>query len=883
MNLKITKKIKLFSLMLLMSQLIIIAQNESYIDKSFQENANFHEIVQQTKAEFNALRTTAPFTKAQEKAHKKFERWVYAWKDKVNQDGSFPSASNNLLSKNEYIDLLIGVQDTNRSMAAWTQVGPVNKPNINGYTAYPGKGRVNVVVQDPNNGNTLYAGACAGGIWKTTDGGANWVPKSDNLAGMGVTDILIDPTNTNILYMATGDEDAFHISSIGLFKSTDAGNTWQPTGLTFSLSDNDYINDIAFAPGNTSKIFALTNTEVRVSSDSGATWTNSPTGTGFTEVFQTIVFDPNDATKVIISDYWGGLYVSTDSGNTFALHSALNGTQGGTRDKLKLTATAADNDFFYGISQDQRDNNGNITQQADFRKYRFAIDNTAGDLVSSLETTGFNSQGGYNQVITVSPTDKNNVIIAGVNGFKSTDGGATFAMWLNAYNSPPGVGFYVHPDHHYMEILADGITVLNGHDGGVHKGPFTATTAAPWTAANDLQDGLIITQPYHVSVTNETNGDNFMMGNQDNDGFSKVLKDGTRQWVSCSAGDGTATGIDIGNPNVRYLGGTEGNLMRSDDAWASSYDSATSITPSPASGAPAFVSTMKVHPTVAATIYASNGDVYKSVDKGASWTNLNSGLNTVNSLDVTANGGSIRIYAIQEGGPAKRSDDDGATWTTINPPSGVTFNSFSAQPNSTIAYATVSGYSNGNKVFKTTDNGANWTPLSGGLPNIIAYKVLLKTDNTNETLFLGTELGVYWKKNSLTNWIKLGSGLPNVRIADLEINYTDQSLYTGTFGRGMWKIAVDNGSLGVNDSFSELEKPIIFPNPATNEFNIQISEQYLSNNYSYTIYNIIGGTLKQGEINQSNTQINTNSMSSGIYLITINTDSKSLVSKLIIK
>ena len=98
---------------------------------------------------------------------------------------------------------------------------------------------------------------------------------------MGVTDILIDPNNTSILYMATGDRDSSHISSIGLFKSTDAGETWLPTGLTFSLSDNEYIRDIAFgrtpdvnATLATTTIYALTNAEIKRSTDSGATWTN---------------------------------------------------------------------------------------------------------------------------------------------------------------------------------------------------------------------------------------------------------------------------------------------------------------------------------------------------------------------------------------------------------------------------------------------------------------------------------------------------------------------------------------------------------------------------------------------------------------------------------
>ena len=751
---------------------------EDYKAKVTNPQANFFEIVAQKRAEFARMDLSV---RANQKAYKQFERWAYIWRDKVNKDGSFPSENNRLISKNEFINTLMENQTETRSSLTtpWVQIGPINRPTINGYSGYPGKGRINVIAEDPNDTQIMYAGSAAGGIWKTTNGGNLWSPKSDFLAGIGVTDILVDPNNTNIIYMATGDEDGQHISSIGLFKSIDAGETWNPTGLTFALSDNEYIRDIAFAPGSSTKIFALTNTEVRVTIDSGATWSNVPVTypfNAFTEFFQNIIFDPNDPTKVIVSDFWDAIYISTDGGASFAMHDIFQG--GNNKKLLKLATTANDFDFFYGLSQD-----------GEFRKYRFAIDNSAADLVSSTTVTGYSSQAGYDQCLAISPTNKNNVLIAGVNGYKSTDGGASFATFLNAYDSPPGAGFYVHADHHHLSFLADGVTVLNGHDGGIHKGPFTATTATPW---DDISNTLIISQPYNIAVTQESSGDNLMMANQDNDGFSKILKDGTRQWVSCLAGDGTATAIDISNSDIRYLGGTNGNLNRSDDGYSSSYDSSIEILPTLMSAA--FVSPMSVHPTVPTTIYACHSDIKRSLDRGATWTALGTGLTETKFIDVTANGASIRIYTIAEDGTAKRSDNDGTSWATVVPPAGQVFNSFSAMPNSTTVYATVSGYNAGNKVYKSTDNGINWTNMSDGLPNIVMKKIRLNTSLANETLYLGTELGPFFKDNTSANWAKLGTGLPNVRVDDLDINYTDQELYIGTFGRGMWKTSIYVGT-----------------------------------------------------------------------------------------
>ena len=524
----------------------ICGQTIDYKKEASEENSNFYEIVKKTRKEFTNTKKSAKSSnsRVQSKAEKQFERWVWIWKDKVNLDGSFPK---NNIDKEEYLKLLTHSSNNLARVDApttktWQQIGPIVTPEVNGYAAYPGMGRINVVAVDKNNAQIMYAGAAAGGVWKTTNGGTTWTPKTDNFAGLGVTDIIIDPNNSNIIYMASGDEDAQHISSIGLFKSTDAGETWGATGLTFSLSDNEYIRDISFAPGSSTVIFALTNNEVKKSTDSGATWVNKPAGNYTGDRFQSIIFDPNDATKVIVSDAYSTLYFSSDSGENFTEHSVYAGA---TSSRFKLTSSANDTENFYVLKQD-----------GTFYKFRYAMQDNAADKISETSITGFNSQGGYNQCLAVSPTDKNNIILAGVRGYKSTDNGATFSVYLNPYNNPPGVGFYVHPDHHHLSFLPDGVTVINGHDGGIHKGLISATTG--WT---DLSNGLLITQPYNISITQGINGDDYMMGNQDNDGFSKVYQTDTNKWVSCLAGDGTATGIDISNSDIRYLGGTYGSIV----------------------------------------------------------------------------------------------------------------------------------------------------------------------------------------------------------------------------------------------------------------------------------------------------------------------------------
>ncbi|MGJ8745078.1 T9SS type A sorting domain-containing protein [Polaribacter sp.] len=795
------------------------AQTINYKKEASKENSNFFEIVTKTRKQFLEKNNLAKgvLTKTDIKAKKQFERWVWIWKDRVNADGTFPK---NQVNKEDYLNLLENNANTqarsSSTVKPWTQIGPTAIVTKNGNFDYPGPGRVDVVAVDPANSNIMYVGTPSGGLWKTTDKGATWAPKTDHLAGMGVTDILIVPTSTtpttatttanNTLYMATGDRDSKHVSSIGLFKSTDSGETWTVLpDFSFSLSDNEYIRDISFLPGTSSAtILALTNDRIRKSTDSGATWYDATFthANDYFEDFQTIVIDPNDTNKVVVSDVWGGLWYSTDAGENFVQHAVFKVADAGgdypTQNIVRLATTPADNDHFYGIDQ-----NGL------FKKYRFAFTNTAADLIKSVHvtadiagtTTPFDSQSGYIQCIALSPTNADNLMVGGVQGWKSTDNGDTFTPILNAYSNPlPAGQIHVHADHHFL-LFTDDSHIINGNDAGLRMGSFSPASDLDFP---DISSGLIITQSYNIAITHGLNGDDYMMANQDNDGFSKVFQTDENKWVAAVAGDGTGTAIDIVDPAIRYLGGTNGQLNRTDNGYANGYASAIKILRSDATNA-AFISPIATHPTDANIIYVGHGDVKRTADKGGSvdldnddgasdtFTALGSGLTKTEFLDVSLNNSSVRIFAIgeiAEVSTLKRSVDDGANWSTIASPSGVKINSVYAVPNTNTVYATVSSYTDGKKVYKSTNNGDTWTNISGDLPNIILFKVILDPNKTNETIYLATEIGVYFTDNSSTDvakiWTKLGTDLPNVRISDIKISPNNGNIYVGTFGRGMW-------------------------------------------------------------------------------------------------
>ncbi len=143
---------------------------------------------------------------------------------------------------------------TNRSSALlalppsnWQPVGPFTHTNTGSWSS--GQGRVNVVYVDPSNANTIYVGAPAGGIWKSTNAGVNWSPLSDNLPQIGVSGIVVAHNNSNVIYIATGDRDATDTYSVGILKSTDGGVTWNTTGLsfanTFTTASDIYLTKLA--------------------------------------------------------------------------------------------------------------------------------------------------------------------------------------------------------------------------------------------------------------------------------------------------------------------------------------------------------------------------------------------------------------------------------------------------------------------------------------------------------------------------------------------------------------------------------------------------------------------------------------------------------------
>jgi Secretion system C-terminal sorting domain len=774
-----------------------------YKTQARKTNANYYNIVNTVREQLNAKRQqlvadgkTPDKDQPFREANAQFERWAYFWQDRVNADGSFPSSTtgwNNGLQKNP--NLLNPIGDAQRTGAAnptWTNIGPNDSSILNGWSFGAGIGRVNVVKRSPLSKGYMLAGTAAGGVFKTLDLGSNWSPLTDQFAGLGVSDIVFHPTNDQIIIVATGDYDGSHMNSIGIMKSTNGGTSFTQT-LAFTLNQAVRIKRLYLDPnfGTNNTIYCTATDGVYVSTNAGDSW-NKQYGSATDENMVDIIKIGSD---FFASDGWGRLYKS--STNVAALAAVYTPTPFGTANRLTFAFSANTPNILYCLFQ---------TNPA-FAKYTISTNTMSAlsNVTNSVPADGngnYNSQDSYNQVIAADPSNGQHLLIGEFSGKRSTDGGATWTNYLNGYYTPTGTtnwgGGYVHSDHHYIEFIGND-SIVNGNDGGVYIGKVSTSSF------KQCFNGLKATQSYSIAI-HDPSPDNLMIGNQDNDGSSRVENGSTIKWYGAQAGDGTATAISRTNANVKYVGGTNGSLSFRTDGFTANY--AGNSIDKPSNGA--FVWPLEMHITNGTILYGGFTGVFKMINapqvNAGDWTNLNAGttgtIKFINLANNTGDASKQRIVVIDASNNIRKTLDE-TTWASVTPPTGAVLNSiYWSRNNNDSMFATASGYTADKKIYFSTNAGGTWVNLTDNFPNIVTKKIL-KFEGS-DSIFVATELGVYFARlgagNTLVNagnaWAKYSTGLPNVRVEDMEISYTSNKLFAGSFGRGVWVVdlrtSIDN-------------------------------------------------------------------------------------------
>jgi len=665
--------------------------------------------------------------------YKIYKRWEWIVGPRVGADGS---RYNPAQAWNESIKYRQQVGTFNAGN--WTLIGPTSPPSGNG------SGRLNFVRVHPTNPDILFTGSPAGGLWRSDDGGFNWSTNTDQLAQViGCTDIAIDPTNTDIMYLATGDGDAGDTYTVGLLKTTDNGTTWNTTGLSFFTANYRQMSKVLVNPDNTNIILVATSSGVYRSDDAAATFTQVQVGS-----FKDMEFKPGDPNTVYVAG--AEFYKSTDGGQTFNL--ITNGLPPiANVSRMAIAVTPDDPNYVYLIAglPDPYGTEG------------FYKSVNSGTSFTNPNTPALGNQQWYDLCIAACPTNKNEVLLGGQTDFlKSTGGGSA---WFQS-------GGNTHVDYHDI-VYADGNTCYMTNDGGIYV---SYDNAANWT---DISNGLTIAQMYGFGQS-ATNANLLVQGWQDNgtnrfNGFS---------WSHIVGGDGMLCFIDRTNDQNIWASTQNGGLVRSTNGGGNFTNATTGI-----NEAGAWVTPWIQDPVTANTLYAGFINVWRSLNGGVSWTKISAFPNTqnVNTLAVSPANNQI-IWAAKATGLYVTSNG-GTNWATVaNIPSGTITGIACSDTDPNKVWITYSGYSNTNKVFQSTDMGATWTNVSASIPNI-PVNCITYLNSSNDGLYIGTDLGIFFKDASMSVWEPFFNGLPNVIVTQLEVFYPTQKIRASTYGRGIWE------------------------------------------------------------------------------------------------
>lgn len=692
------------------------------------------------------------------KGYKPFKRWEYYWENRVYKDGSFPPAG---IAQIEFDKYLKNKNNTaNRSMPAanWLSEGP---SSTNG--GYAGLGRCMSFGFHPTDTDIIYVGTAGGGLWQTTNGGTTWFTNTDDLGSLGVSAIVVDQVDPSIVYIATGDADAGDNYSTGVLKSTDGGGSFSATGLNWSTSSFNLIRRLINDPDDRTILIAATNNGIYRTTNSGTNWTQVATGNFYD-------LEPNfdSASNTFYACTSNEVFKSTDNGVTWTSQQSFSGVN-----RTALATTPDNTNYVYALCSNSSDNGFKAFYRSTNSGTSFSQRSNSPNIMG-WSNTGNDSggQGWYDLALVADPQDAEIVYMGGVNNWKSTDGGSSWS--ITSHWSGSGGVQAVHADKHALEF--QGTVLWEANDGGVYK---TTNAGSSWQHKGS---GIINSQMYDLGVA-QTNT-SVITGLQDN---GTKLKNAAGTWTDELGGDGMQCAINPFDADVMYGSVYYGEFSRSTNG-GSNWTNISSNLPGCSANCPtgAWVTPFTLDSLNSTTLYIGMKELYKSTNQGNTWTTISSGQSSSNLSYVNiAPSDSDYIY-MGRSNQLWRTTNGGTSWSTMTTPGSGTVKLAVHPTDPNTLWAVRSNYSAGAKVYKSTNGGATWTNESGTLPNIPANTIVYQSGSANG-IYVGMDIGVYYKDDGMADWELFADGIPNVEITDLEINYDAGLIYAATYGRGLWR------------------------------------------------------------------------------------------------
>lgn len=684
-------------------------------------------------------------------------------------------------------------------------------------------GRIADIAIHPDDDNTWYVAVGSGGVWKTTNAGVTFKPIFDSQPVYSIGCVTIDPNNPHVVWVGTGENvGGRHVGyGDGIYKSEDGGSTWKNMGL----KESQHISRIIVHPKNPDVIWVAVQGPLwnkggerglYKSADGGKTWEKKLGDDAWTGVTE-IVIDPRDPDRLYaatwqrhrnIAAYMGGgpgsgLHRSTDGGETW--EKLKKGLPGSNMGKIGLAISPQKPDILYAAIELERRSGGvykSTDRGASWSKQSAAVSGATGPH--------------YYQELYACPHHFDRIYLMDVRTQISHDGGKTFKP-LSESNK--------HSDNHAIAFRKDDPDYLMmGTDGGLYE---SFDDAKNWRYMANLP----VTQFYKLALDDAKPFYNIYGGTQDNStqgGPSRTdNRSGIRNsdWRVVLGGDGHQPATEPGNPDIVYAQSQEGELHRVDISTGEKIY----IKPQPLAGEPYernnWDAPVLVSPHDPATIYFASQRLWKSEDRGDSWTALSGDLtrnqermtlpimdkkwswdanwdfeamsnyNTITSIAESPVQADL-IYIGTDDGLIQRTEDGGSNWTKIEVGSlpGVPATSYvndikADLYNASTVYIALDNHKYGDLnpyLMKSTDKGKSWTSIKGNLPERTLVWRIVQDHVKPELLFCATEFGIYFTLDGGSKWIKFSSGIPTIPFRDLAIQKRENDLVGASFGRGFF-------------------------------------------------------------------------------------------------
>jgi len=684
-------------------------------------------------------------------------------------------------------------------LTPWVERGPANVG-----------GRTRALMYDPNDitGKKVWAGGVSGGLWYNTDisnSNSAWVPVNDFWNNIAISAIAYDPTNTQVMYVGTGEGwGAGSGRGAGIWKSTDGGQSWNHLSATANFF---YVHDLAVRDENGNGVLyvALRNQYYGGQWHGGATQglqRSTDGGQSFTQVLPNVPSTSNAyaagdleisanntlwvATRDNSSNDGGGTILKSTDGTSFTTAYAS-----ANADRVELACAPSDSNYLYALLE-VGGTVGGIIQSTDGGQ-SWSNRNEPNDVDNGIPASDFSrGQAWYDLIAAVDPNDEKTLIVGAINLFRSTDGGNTWdqiSKWSNnnALGSLPVS--YVHADQHAI-VYKDGSSseVLFGTDGGV----FYTTNVAAASSSNVIADrnkDYSTTQFYATAI--HPNQDYYLAGSQDN-GTQKLTLPGKANSVRATGGDGGFCFIDQDNPNYQLTSYVYNNFWRSTDGGNSfgwgfifSDNSGRFINPADYDDRQNAMYSAKTATSIYRLDNVTGANPLPTTLHISGMTNMASHFRvSPHTLSSTT-----LFIGCDNGDVFKVTDADSNPVTTKisgNLPAG-NISCVEIGSSESELLVTLSNYGL-TSVWYTNDGGATWVSKEGNLPDMPVRWALFNPNDRNEVI-LATEVGIWSTtnfNNSSPNWTPSNNGLSNVRVNMLQIREVDDRVVAATFGRGLF-------------------------------------------------------------------------------------------------